>query len=119
MSQEKGTFYSIWLMTNYRETFEYFSEKSFSFFSKGDFSHKFKLSYIYNILKKYLKQFMEMHLTSTLQCSEISLLEYQRKGNRAKNILKHCQRHNGPRILSPKLELTQKAETNVNYNLAL
>ena len=32
---------------------------------------------------------------------------------------KHCQRHNGPRILSPKLELSQKAETNANSNLAL
>ena len=106
-------------MTNYRETFEYFSEKSFSFFSKGDFSHKFKLSDLYNILKKCLKHFMEMHLTSTLQCSEISLLEYQRKGNRAKNTLKHCQRHNGPRILSPKLELSLKAKTNTNFNLAL
>ena len=26
--------------------------------------------------------------------------------------LKHCQRHNGPRILSPKLKSSQKAETN-------
>ena len=33
--------------------------------------------------------------------------------------LKHCQRHNGPRILSPKLELSLKAETNANSNLAL
>ena len=32
---------------------------------------------------------------------------------------KHCQRHNGPRILSPKLELSLKAETNANSNLAL
>ena len=32
---------------------------------------------------------------------------------------KHCQRHNGPRILSPKVELSQKAETNANSNLAL
>ena len=32
---------------------------------------------------------------------------------------RHCQRHNGPRILSPKLGLSQKAETNANYNLAL
>ena len=32
---------------------------------------------------------------------------------------KHCQRHNGPRKLSPKLELSQKAKTNANYNLAL
>ena len=33
--------------------------------------------------------------------------------------IKHCQRHNGPRILSPKLELSLKAETNANSNLAL
>ena len=33
--------------------------------------------------------------------------------------VKHCQRHNGPRILSPKLELSLKAETNANSNLAL
>ena len=32
---------------------------------------------------------------------------------------KHCQRHNGPRILSSKLELSLKAETNANSNLAL
>ena len=32
---------------------------------------------------------------------------------------KHCQRHNGPRILSPKLELSLKGETNANSNLAL
>ena len=32
---------------------------------------------------------------------------------------KHCQRHNGPRILSPKLELSLKAETNANSNLVL
>ena len=32
---------------------------------------------------------------------------------------KHCQRHNGPRILSPKLELSLKAETSANSNLAL
>ena len=32
---------------------------------------------------------------------------------------KHCQRHNGPRILSPTLELSLKAETNANSNLAL
>ena len=32
---------------------------------------------------------------------------------------KHCQRHNGPRMLSPKLELYLKAETNANSNLAL
>ena len=32
---------------------------------------------------------------------------------------KHCQRHNGTRILSPKLELSLKAETNANSNLAL
>ena len=31
---------------------------------------------------------------------------------------KHCQRHNGPRILSPKLELSLKNETNANSNLA-
>ena len=30
----------------------------------------------------------------------------------SKNISKHCQRHNGPRILSPKPELSLKAETN-------
>ena len=34
-------------------------------------------------------------------------------------INKHCQRHNGPRILSPKLELSLKAETNTNSNLVL
>ena len=33
------------------------------------------------------------------------------------NKKKHCQRHNGPRILSPKLELSQKAETNANSNV--
>ena len=33
--------------------------------------------------------------------------------------VKHCQRHNGPRILSPKLELSLKAETNANSNLVL
>ena len=32
---------------------------------------------------------------------------------------KHCQRHNGPRILSPKLELSLKAQTNANSTLAL
>ena len=32
-------------------------------------------------------------------------------------ISKHCQRHNGPRILRPKLELSQKAETNANSNV--
>ena len=32
---------------------------------------------------------------------------------------KHCQRHNGPRILSPKLELSLKDETNADSNLAL
>ena len=32
---------------------------------------------------------------------------------------KHYQRHNGSRILSPKLELSLKAETNANSNLAL
>ena len=36
-----------------------------------------------------------------------------------KKRIKHCQRHNGPRILSPKLELSLKAETNANSNLAL
>ena len=35
------------------------------------------------------------------------------------NINKHCQRHNGPRILSPKLELSLKAETKGNSNSAL
>ena len=34
-------------------------------------------------------------------------------------VLKHCQRHNGPRIMSAKLELYLKAETNANSNLAL
>ena len=32
---------------------------------------------------------------------------------------KHCQRHSGPRILSPKLGLSLKAETNANSNSAL
>ena len=32
---------------------------------------------------------------------------------------KHCQRHNEPRILSPKLELSLKDETDANSNLAL
>ena len=35
------------------------------------------------------------------------------------DIQKHCQRHNGPRILSPKLELSLKAETKANSNSAL
>ena len=35
------------------------------------------------------------------------------------DIKKHCQRHNGPRILSPKLELSLKAETKANSNSAL
>ena len=37
----------------------------------------------------------------------------------ALSYLKHCQRHNGPRILSPKHELSLKAETTANSNLAL
>ena len=32
---------------------------------------------------------------------------------------KHCQRHNGPRILSPKLELSLEAEMKANSNSAL
>ena len=42
--------------------------------------------------------------------------DYYAKRHRGK---KHCQRHNGPRILSPKLEVSLKAETNANSNLAL
>ena len=34
-------------------------------------------------------------------------------------VQKHCQRHNGPRILSPTLELSRKTETKANSNSAL
>ena len=34
-------------------------------------------------------------------------------------VLKHCQRHNGPSTLSPKLELFLKAEKSGNYNLVI
>ena len=40
----------------------------------------------------------------------LDFIKFRQKFNLHK---KHCQRHNGPRILSPKLELSLKAETNL------
>ena len=50
----------------------------------------------------------------------IQKLHFKSKTENANSINnKHFPRHNGPRILSPKLELSLKADTNANSNLVL
>ena len=54
---------------------------------------------------------MKEHMVADMEVNKVADMAADKK--------KHCQRHNGPRILSPKDELSQKAETNANSNLAL
>ena len=56
-------------------------------------------------------------LSSDEHYSSINL-EYSSHQNSYRS-KKHCQRHNGPRILSPKLELSLKDETNADSTLSL